>query len=109
MPLLKIDRPGQNEAVLFEGAAICEFIEETQSGPPLHPSDPITRAQHRAWIDIGSSILADIYAVQNAVVDDYPARLRTFLNARDSIPRGIIRKSEMPIGRRHAAEQGSTR
>ena len=192
VPLLKIDRPGQSEAVLFESAAICEFIEETQSGPPLHPSDPITRAQHRAWIDIGSSILADIYAiettadaanfarackavtnkfarvesvltevpyfagehfslvdaafgpvfryfeifdefadfgvfaktpkvtawrqalnqrksVQSAVVNDYPTRLRAFLDAHDSILRGIIRKSEMPIGRRHAAEQGSTR
>jgi glutathione S-transferase len=64
VPLLKVTRPGHNEAVLFESAVICEFIEETQAGAALHPSDPIERAQHRAWIEFGSSILSDIYALE---------------------------------------------
>ena len=51
VPLLRVARPGRGEAVLFESAVICEFIEETQAGPALHPSDPIERAQHRAWIE----------------------------------------------------------
>jgi glutathione S-transferase len=64
VPLLRVARPGREEAVLFESAVICEYIEETQGGPALHPADPIERARHRAWIEFGSSILADIYAVE---------------------------------------------
>jgi glutathione S-transferase len=64
VPLLRVARPGRDEAVLFESAVICEFIEETQAGPALHPSDPVERAEHRAWIEFGSSILSDIYAIE---------------------------------------------
>jgi glutathione S-transferase len=64
VPLLKVARPGGEEAVLFESAVICEFIEETQAGPALHPADAIERAQHRAWIEFASATLADIYAIE---------------------------------------------
>ncbi len=66
VPLLRVARPGRGEAVLFESAVICEYIEETQPGPALHPSDPIERAEHRAWIEFASSILADIYGIYTA-------------------------------------------
>ena len=36
--------------VLFESNAIAEFVDETV-GTPLHPADPIKRAQNRAWTD----------------------------------------------------------
>jgi glutathione S-transferase len=64
VPLLRVVRPGRDEAVLFESAVICEFIEETQGGLALHPADPVERAEHRAWIEFGSSILSDIYAIE---------------------------------------------
>ena len=64
VPLLRVARPGREEAVLFESAVICEFIEETQPGPALHPGDPIERARHRAWIEFASSVLSDIYAIE---------------------------------------------
>src|SRR3954467_6447021 len=64
VPLLQLSRPGREPQVLFESAAICEFIEETQTGNALHPADPVLRAQHRAWIEFGSSILSDIYAIE---------------------------------------------
>ena len=64
VPLLRVARPGQGKAVLFESAVICEFIEETEVDNPLHPSDPIERAQHRAWIEFGSAVLNDIYALE---------------------------------------------
>jgi glutathione S-transferase len=64
VPLLRVARPGRAEAVLFESAVICEYIEETQPGPALHPSDPVERAEHRAWIEFASSVLADIYAFE---------------------------------------------
>jgi glutathione S-transferase len=33
-------------------------------GPPLHPSDPLTKARHRGWIEVGASILADIWTLE---------------------------------------------
>lgn len=57
---------------IFESAAILEFLEETQRHP-LHPNDPIKRAQHRGWIEFGSTILNDIagfYSAKSADVFD---------------------------------------
>ena len=64
VPLLKVAVPGRDDAVLFESAVICEFIEDTQPGAWLHPSDPIERAQHRAWIEFASAVLSDIYVIE---------------------------------------------
>lgn len=56
VPLLKV-----GDAVIFESAVILEYLEETQPNP-LHPADPLERAEHRSWIEFGSSILGDIWA-----------------------------------------------
>jgi len=64
VPLLRVARPDGGEAVLFESAVICEYIEETQPGQALHPSDPVERAEHRAWIEFASAALGDIYAIE---------------------------------------------
>ena len=61
VPLLKVD-----DDVLFESAAIVEYLDETYA-PRLHPEDPVTRARHRAWMDFGSAILSDIWTVETAV------------------------------------------
>lgn len=61
VPLLKVG----DEAVLFESSAICEYLEETQPHP-LHPSDPLERARHRAWMEFGSAVLADIWGFETA-------------------------------------------
>lgn len=44
---------------IFESAVILEYLEETQ-GHPLHPADPLKRAEHRSWIEFGSALLNDI-------------------------------------------------
>jgi glutathione S-transferase len=44
---------------IFESAVILEYLEETQP-KPLHPADPLRRAEHRAWIEFGSTVLSDI-------------------------------------------------
>ena len=59
-PVLKI-----NDTAIFESTVILEYLEETQPNP-LHPTEPLTRAKHRAWIEYGSSILNDIGGLYNA-------------------------------------------
>jgi glutathione S-transferase len=47
------------DTAIFESAVILEYLEETQARP-LHPADPLVRAEHRAWIEFGSTVLNDI-------------------------------------------------
>ncbi|MFO1067919.1 MAG: glutathione S-transferase family protein [Geminicoccaceae bacterium] len=66
VPLLQV-----GDAVLFESAAIVEYLDETMPGPRLHPDDPLERARHRGWIEFGSATLADIAGLYGAA--DEPA------------------------------------
>jgi glutathione S-transferase len=47
------------DVAIFESAVILEYLEET-APKPLHPVDPLRRAEHRGWIDFGSVVLNDI-------------------------------------------------
>jgi glutathione S-transferase len=47
------------DVAVFESAAILEYLEETQPHP-LHPNEPLRRAEHRSWIEFGSATLNDI-------------------------------------------------
>jgi glutathione S-transferase len=47
------------DTAIFESAVILEYLEETER-KPLHPADPLIRAEHRAWIEFGSAVLSDI-------------------------------------------------
>src|SRR5438477_1528035 len=47
------------DKAIFESAVILEYLEETQQ-TPLHPADPLDRAEHRSWIEFGSAVLNDI-------------------------------------------------
>jgi glutathione S-transferase len=53
------------DTAIFESAVILEYLEDTQD-PPLHPADPLARAEHRAWIEFGSAILNDIAGLYGA-------------------------------------------
>jgi len=50
---------------IFESAVILEYLEET-APPALHPEDPLRRADHRAWIEFGSTLLNGIAAFYSA-------------------------------------------
>ena len=67
------------ENAIFESAVILEYLEETQAHP-LHPSDALRRAEHRAWIEFGSAVLSDIAgfytAPDKAALDVKAAALR---------------------------------
>lgn len=82
VPLLRITRPDGISAVLFESAAICEYIEETQTGRRLHSEDPVERAQDRGWMEFGSAILADIWALETTPDDEPFAAKRSALGSK---------------------------
>jgi glutathione S-transferase len=79
VPLLRVQNGRGAEAVLFESSVICEYVEETQDGVRLHPDDPLERARHRAWMEFGSTILADLW-----VLETTPEPV-TFAGKRDGI------------------------
>ena len=53
------------DAAIFESAVILEYLEETEP-KPLHPADPLKRAEHRGWIEFGSTVLNDIAGLYSA-------------------------------------------
>ena len=67
VPVLHVGADASGVAI-FESAVILEYLEETQARP-LHPADPLQRAQHRGWIEFGSSILNQIGAFYSANTD----------------------------------------
>ena len=58
VPLLKVD----DTEMLFESAVINEFIDDITPGT-LKPSDPLTLAKNRAWIEYGGTCLFDLYMI----------------------------------------------
>ncbi|PWG61366.1 glutathione S-transferase family protein [Spiribacter halobius] len=72
VPVLRV-----GDAVLFESAVICEYLEETTPGR-MHPEDPVARAVHRAWIEHASATLAAIAGLYGAPdAEAHGARRRT--------------------------------
>jgi glutathione S-transferase len=76
---------------IFESAVILEYLEETQPRP-LHPADALARAEHRGWIEFGSTVLNDIagfyaapdqatFRAKTAQLEQRFARLEARVNA----------------------------
>ena len=63
VPVLLVET-ADGEVALFESNVICEYIEETQGGAKLHPRDALERAQHRAWMEFGSTILSELWGLE---------------------------------------------
>jgi glutathione S-transferase len=51
VPVLKV-----GDEVLFESAVIMEYLDEVNP-PSLHPTDPLRKAQNRAWIEFASTVI----------------------------------------------------
>jgi glutathione S-transferase len=60
-PLGKVPLLLVGDEVLFESAAIVEYLDEAYAP---------AKARHRAWIEFGSSVLADIWVIETTK-DDY--------------------------------------
>lgn len=56
-------------AVVFESQVIAEYIDEITPGS-LHPTDPLEKARHRAWIEFGSETLNAIGGFYKAGDED---------------------------------------
>jgi maleylpyruvate isomerase len=63
MPAIEIDG-----RVVAQSTAILEYLEEMHPAPPLLPSDPIQRAEARAF---GQAIAADLHPIANYRVRKY--------------------------------------
>jgi glutathione S-transferase len=63
VPVLLVET-AEGEVALFESNVICEYIEDTQGGAKLHPRDALERAQHRAWMEFGSTILTELWGLE---------------------------------------------
>ena len=59
-PLLRVD-----DEVLFESAVICEYLDEAFA-PRLHPESALALARERAFMELGSAILNDIWGYETA-------------------------------------------
>jgi glutathione S-transferase len=57
---------------------ICDYLDEVEP-PRLHPTDPLARAQHRAWIEFASATLNNIGAFYNAADEAALVRQRIAL------------------------------
>lgn len=77
-PLGKVPLLMVGQEVLFESSVIVEYLEEV-TDQPLHPADPLTRARHRAWMEFGSAMLADIWVVETTKDDALFAQKRAAL------------------------------
>lgn len=76
VPLLRVRREQGGEHVLFESAAISEYLDET-SPKALLPSDPLARARHRAFVEFASGTLSDIAGLYGAPdAESFAARRR---------------------------------
>ncbi len=60
VPVLKVD-----DSVLFESAVINEFLDES-FGDRMLASDPLERAQQRAWIELGSAAIFAMFGTITA-------------------------------------------
>jgi len=81
VPLLSVPQ-NDGDAILFESAVICEYLEETQPGSKLHPADPLTRARHRGWMEFGSSMLSELWVYETTQDTETLERKRDALKAK---------------------------
>lgn len=87
VPLLRV-----GDGAVFESSVICEYLEETQPRP-LHPADPLERARDRAWMEVASAALGDVWRLETATeaagVDAAAASLRArFARVEDALDDG---------------------
>jgi len=90
VPVLKVD-----QTALFESSVICEYIDETR-GEILLPTDPLTKAQHRGWMEFSSVLLGLLYGVNTATEESEFRSKRDELHQKLSILETTLVKGKGP-------------
>ncbi len=90
---------------LFESAAICEFLDETNP-PPVLPADPFERARQRAWVEVANDLLAAQFKLFTAAERGEAEKARAVVDAllvrfEEAIAAGLL--SETAFGLIHVA------
>ncbi|RJG47428.1 glutathione S-transferase family protein [Motilimonas pumila] len=80
-PLGKVPVLKYGNAVLFESAVINEFLDEI-TPPSLLPTEPLTKAQDRAWIEYSSQLLMAQYMATLATSEAEFSEKQAVLNDR---------------------------
>ena len=80
------------DTVLFESAAINEFIDDVSPGPRLNPKDPLRRAHNRAWIEFLSAVLVLRNQMQHAPTERETRELAARIH-------GQLQQLERQLGR----------
>jgi glutathione S-transferase len=81
---------------IFESAVICEYLEDV-CAPALHPQNALQRAQHRAWMEFGSSVLNNIAGFYSAVDNTALCARRDELGAKFALLEAEL-KQRSPYG-----------
>jgi glutathione S-transferase len=77
-PLGKVPVLVVGDQVLFESSVIVEYLDEVY-GEPLHPANPLQKAQNRSWMEFGNECLMNGYQI--VIAGDEAA----FSEARDAL------------------------
>ncbi len=64
VPVLKV-----GDVAVFESAVINEYLDEVHA-PQLHPADPLTKAVHRAWIEVTGQLGGPGYVLMVAPTEE---------------------------------------
>ena len=68
VPVLEVTLAAGRGVVLFESAVIAEYLDEI-SGERLLAADPLERARERAFVELASTVLADIARLYSAATE----------------------------------------
>jgi len=64
-PLGKVPALRVGQTVLFESAAICEYLDEVHP-PSLHPAEPLQRAVNRGWFAAADKLFGSLHRLTRA-------------------------------------------
>ena len=79
VPVLKVERPGEDPAILFESSVILAYLDESLPGQKLFADDALARARQRAWVEYAAAVLGDSWKLSTAT------DAATFEAARDAL------------------------
>lgn len=82
VPLLNVVEQDGTETTIFESMVICEYLEETQPGPPMYSASALRRARQRSWTEFASQTMSDIWQFLHATDPKMASSRQTAVRAK---------------------------